>query len=157
MLSRPCIVHPLLISPLFKGEYATYRNMPMPIVYNHKLMEARRRELRGNMTPAEKLFWAVVRREQLLGVKFRRQYSIGAYVVDFYAAIPRLAVEIDGEYHLDQEAQAYDFVRQVEIENCGISFIRFTNQEIFTDIDGVVARLVAVLEERLTQRSHSSP
>lgn len=109
------------------------------------------------MTPAERLFWSVVRREQILGVKFRRQYSVGAYVIDFYAAIPRLAVEIDGEYHLYQAAQAYDFVRQVEIENCGIGFIRFTNQELFTDIDGVVARLTVILQDRLTQRSHSSP
>ena len=129
----------------------------MSVLYNHKMMEARRRELRQNMTEAEERFWSVVRRQQILNTKFRRQFSIHTYVVDFYAAIPRLAVEIDGDYHLEPEAVAYDFIRQVEIENCGITMIRFTNQEVFNDLDRVVLRLTNVLQELLTKRSHSSP
>lgn len=115
-------------------------------------MEARRRQLRGRMTKAEKIFWYGVRAEQILGVKFRRQYSVHAYVVDFYAAIPRLVVEIDGEYHLDPDIQAYDYQRQIDIENCGITFIRFTNAEVFTDPDAVVDRLKEALQRLLTQR-----
>ncbi len=124
----------------------------MTEIYNHKMMEARRRELRGRMTKAEKTFWYAVRDQQILEVKFRRQYSVDAYVVDFYAAIPRLAVEIDGDYHLDPEQQAYDSVRQKSIEDRGITFVRFTNQEVITNLDSVIERLKSFLNRLTTQR-----
>lgn len=121
--------------------------------YNHKMMEARRRQLRGRMTKSEKTFWYAVRDEQVLNVKFRRQYSVEAYIVDFYAAIPRLAVEIDGGYHLDPEQQVDDEIRQREIEKCGITFLRFTNEEVLTDMSFVIGRLKVTLESLLTRRS----
>ncbi len=121
--------------------------------YNHKAMEGRRRQLRGRLTKAEKLFWYAVRDQQILKVKFRRQYSVDAYVVDFYAAIPRLAVEIDGEYHLDEDQKAYDTLRQKNIEARGITFLRFTNQEVTTALDGVIQRLESTLQRLHTQRS----
>ncbi len=116
-------------------------------------MEGRRRQLRGRLTKAEKLFWYAVRDQQILKVKFRRQYSVDAYVVDFYAAIPRLAVEIDGEYHLDEDQKAYDTLRQKNIEARGITFLRFTNQEVTTALDGVIQRLESTLQRLHTQRS----
>ena len=113
----------------------------MGYVYNHSAMLARRRELRGRMTGAEILFWHEVKNRRILGVKFRRQYSVHSYVVDFYAPIPRLVVEIDGEYHLDIEIQQYDRKREEEIEACGIRFLRFTNDEMYNDMTGVLVRL----------------
>ncbi len=126
--------------------------MCMAVIYNHKMMEGRRRQLRGNMTKAERIFWYAVRAEQILGVKFRRQYSVEAYVVDFYAAIPRLVVEIDGAYHLDPEIQAYDITRQTDIENHGLTFMRFTNDDVITNLDEVISRLKITLERLLAQR-----
>lgn len=116
------------------------------------MMEVRRRELRSRMTEAEKRFWSMIRLKQIDGIKFRRQFSVKAYVVDFYAAIPRLAVEIDGGYHLNPEQQAYDAERQAEIEEHGITFLRFTNEQIFTDLDNVLLQLQSILRQLMTQR-----
>ena len=110
----------------------------MTEVFNRVEVKETRRALRSEMPQAEVLVWARLRRKQVLGCRFRRQYSVGAYVLDFYCPAIKLAVEIDGDSHLGEEAQANDRERQTSIEALGIRFLRFTNGEVFNKLDGVI-------------------
>ncbi len=84
--------------------------------------------------------------EQLNGCKFRRQYSIGKFIVDFYCPEAKLAIEIDGDTHFTQELRPYDTARQKYIESKGIHFLRFTNKDITENIDGVLVHIAASLK-----------
>jgi very-short-patch-repair endonuclease len=86
------------------------------------------RRLRNEPTEAEKRLWQFLRAE-LLGVKFRRQAVIGAYIVDFVSLSQKLIVELDGPQHLAAEARAYDVRRTEWLESRGFQVIRFRNQE----------------------------
>lgn len=93
------------------------------------------------MSPAEVRFWLAVKGKQLDGIKFRRQHGIDRYIVDFYAAGPKIAVEIDGDYHLTPKARLYDQERDAFIKSCGIKVIRFTNDEVIFYLPDVLNRL----------------
>ncbi|HEX7599855.1 MAG TPA: endonuclease domain-containing protein, partial [Polyangia bacterium] len=88
---------------------------------------ARRRALRGRATDAERLLWRLLRMRQFLGLKFRRQHPLGRYIVDFYCAERRLAVELDGGQHFTVEGQAYDRRRTAYLAALGIRVVRFTS------------------------------
>ena len=87
----------------------------------------KRRFLRRNMTSAERIIWDELRKYKL-GFKFRRQFSIGNYILDFYCPQKRLAIEIDGEVH--QFQKEYDHVREVFLEEYNINILRFKNSEV---------------------------
>jgi very-short-patch-repair endonuclease len=99
---------------------------------------ARRRALRGSATDAERLLWRLLRARQFLGLKFRRQHSVGPYIVDFYCADRRLAVELDGGQHFTVEGQAYDKRRTEYLAARGVRVLRFANNELFENTDGVL-------------------
>ena len=99
---------------------------------------ARRRELRGCGTEAERLLWRLLRGRQFAGVKFRRQHPIGPYIVDFHCVEGRLAVELDGSQHFTTEGAAYDKRRTAFLAKRGIRVVRFTNLELFEEPDGVL-------------------
>jgi very-short-patch-repair endonuclease len=101
------------------------------IFYNKTSLKEKRIYLRKNQTPAEKLVWGFLRNRQMKGLKFRRQYSVGNYVIDFYCPKLKLAVEIDGNIHDLPEQKGYDIKRQQYIEQFGIKFIRIRNEELF--------------------------
>ena len=86
-----------------------------------------------------------MKKKQLKGYKFRRQYGAGKYVIDFYCPKLKLAIEIDGQTHLDQVARIYDQERQKYIESFGIKFLHFSNYEVYEDLDAVIERIKAVL------------
>ncbi len=94
------------------------------------------------------MLWQKLKGRRLLGVKFRRQYSVDAYVIDFYCPELKLAIEIDGSSHDSAEARQYDKQRQKCIEECGIAFLRFRNDEVKNEIDAVVKRLSTVINEK---------
>ncbi len=96
----------------------------------------RRQTLRNNMTEPEKRLWGILRNHQL-GVKFRRQHGIGHYIVDFYCPELKLIIEVDGESHFSEDAQAYDKIRDKFMLELGLTTIRITNTEIMQNIDGV--------------------
>ena len=102
----------------------------------HKEIIARARELRGNMTIAELKLWAEIKGEQLNGVKFRRQHPIPPYIVDFYAPQLKLVVEVDGDTH--DEQKEYDASRDDLLKNRGYEILRFTNEAIHQDLEGVL-------------------
>jgi very-short-patch-repair endonuclease len=116
------------------------------IIYNRPRQKRIRQHLRNTATDAERLLWSSLKGCQLLGYKFRRQQGIGQYVVDFYCPDKKVAVEIDGVTHWTEQEQKRDRLRQEYIEALGIRVLRFTNDDIFTNKDGVLNMIFAVLE-----------
>ena len=86
-------------------------------------MRDRARELRKTPTEAERLLWKYLRRRQLIGHRFRRQYPIGSYIVDFFCFEERLAIELDGGHHSQQTE--YDTERTAFLESEGVRVLRF--------------------------------
>jgi very-short-patch-repair endonuclease len=99
-----------------------------------------RRVLRREQTEAERRLWLVLR-DRRLGAKFRRQHSVGPYVLDFYCAEHRLAVELDGGQHFHPHEVARDAARTAYLRARGIRVIRFTNAEAFGDIHGMLSAI----------------
>ena len=108
-------------------------------------LRAKRRNLRKNSTPQEIILWSRLRNKHL-GVKFRRQHSFENYIADFYCPEKSLVVEIDGSQHLAQER--YDDERTKFFESLGLRVERFWNNEINTNINGVVERITGMLAEK---------
>lgn len=104
-----------------------------------------RKELRKNATLSEKVLWTYLRKNQL-GHKFRRQVSIGYYVVDFYCIDLSLAIEIDGDVHLKKTVRERDRFRQKIMEMDGVQFLRFSNTEIMKDISTVLHTIKTTCE-----------
>ena len=116
------------------------------IVYNIKRMTRRRQSLRRSAPRAELLLWQRLKGKQLLGYKFRRQYSVGGYVIDFYCPEVKLAIEIDGPSHfVSNRAREYDRLRQQFIGSFGIRFIRVTNADVYKNLRGVIDAIMAGL------------
>ncbi len=105
-------------------------------------MIERARELRKNMTDAERKLWAVLRREHL-GYKFRRQAPIGRYIVDFVCFEKKLVIEVDGGQHLSNPA---DQVRDHWLNTQGFRVIRFWNNDVLTNLTGVVDSIQRALK-----------
>jgi len=115
--------------------------------YNLKKHTKTRKALRNNMPLAEVILWTHLKRKRFRGLKFRRQYGIDRYVVDFYCPKLRLAIEVDGINHLGKKQKLKDQKRQAEIESCGIKVLRFMNTDIYDNIDGVVEDLNCKINE----------
>jgi very-short-patch-repair endonuclease len=107
-------------------------------------IQQRAKELRKQMTPAEIKLWNALRGEQLDGMYFRRQHAIGTYILDFYCAKAKLAVEVDGGSHLKQEVYDTERTEWLETEK-GIRVVRFTNQDILRDLDEVIESIRTTL------------
>ena len=106
---------------------------------------------RSNMTDAESLLWHYLRQEQL-GVRFRRQHVIGDYIVDFICLKQRLIIEIDGGYHNDIVQQQEDRIRQNWLESMDYKVIRFTNEEVFYNIETVISTITGNINLELPFR-----
>ena len=106
--------------------------------FNKSEETEKRRRLRNDMPAAETVVWSRLRRKQVCGCKFRRQYSVGPYVLDFYCPALKLAVEIDGDSHFVADANDYDEQRQAFIESFGVRFLRFANRQVSEDLEGVL-------------------
>ena len=84
----------------------------MKFLYNNQILKDRRKNLRNNQTPAELLLWSKLKRSQLNGSKFIRQYSVGPYILDFYCPKFRLGIELDGNQHKSSDSVIYDTERR---------------------------------------------
>jgi leucyl-tRNA synthetase len=98
---------------------------------------------RQNATEAEDLMWQAVRNNQL-GFKIRRQHAIGIFITDFVCLDKRLVIEVDGEYHLNNKQ--YDEARTEFLKSEGFEVIRFTNDEVKSDLQNVLSKLKGKLE-----------
>ena len=114
------------------------------------LLEAAR-SLRGNMTDAEQALWFCIRRKQLDGFRFRRQHPYERFILDFYCCEARLAVELDGGQHNTPDGIARDKDRYEILQKHGIQVIRFWNNEVFLNLEGVLQR---ILNELTMRRLH---
>jgi very-short-patch-repair endonuclease len=99
------------------------------------------------MSKAEVILWKELSRKQMHGYKFRRQYGVDQYVLDFYCPRLKLAVEVDGDSHFMVGAEEQDKIRQEYIESFGIQFLRFTNENVYKNIDGVCQSVYNKIEE----------
>ncbi|TSC76286.1 MAG: hypothetical protein G01um101431_907 [Parcubacteria group bacterium Gr01-1014_31] len=91
---------------------------------------------------AELLLWYYLRGKHLNGYKFRRQVSIGPFIVDFYCPRTHVAIEIDGDSHVTPSAVTYDVRRQAYLQSLGMTVLRFTNTDIYHNRDAVLDSIV---------------
>ncbi len=110
-------------------------------IFNKKELKPRRKELRNNSTFAEVYLWQQIKGRKLDGRKFRRQTSIGPYIVDFYCPEEKLVIELDGEVHFNEEAIKYDKERTEFIESLGLRVIRFENNEVLKNTEYVLNKI----------------
>ncbi len=110
------------------------------------------RDLRKNQTDVEKILWECLRNRRLHGVKFRRQFPIDRYVVDFYAFEPRLVIEVDGEIHDYQKEQ--DEFRSGIIESYDLVILRFRNERVLADLGGVLEEISQTLADLYANKLH---
>jgi len=103
------------------------------------------RQMRRDPTAAEHALWQRVRRRQICGLKFRRQFAIDRYIVDICCPSRRLVVEIDGPIH--RQTHELDDIRQAVIEGLGFRVLRFTNDIVLGDIERVVASIERAVTE----------
>jgi very-short-patch-repair endonuclease len=102
--------------------------------------------MRHEPTPAEEALWQALRNRKVAGAKFRRQFSIDRFIVDFYCAEAKLVIEVDGEIHRQQEAE--DQARQTFLETQGFHVLRFQNEDVLKRIDTVLTRIGAALQQK---------
>ena len=108
------------------------------------------RNLRSNMTDAERLIWSKIRRKQIGDLQFYRQKNIGHYIVDFYCPKGKLIVEIDGGQHYESDGMKKDRERDRYLQMLGFAVLRFSDIEVLKNIDGVVERIYEHLKSPLT-------
>src|SRR3954469_19902046 len=109
-----------------------------PYSYNSKSLEPTRKEPRNALTPAEAVLWNHLKKRQLSGMKFRRQYGVGPYTLDFFRPEVRLAVELDGEPHFNVIRQELDAKRGRYLLEKGIVVLRFENRDVFENLEFVL-------------------
>ena len=110
-------------------------------MHNRTDLKERRKDLRNNATPAEKELWNLLKGSALEGRKFRRQHSIGNYILDFYCPSERLAIELDGEYYYTEKGKLRDEGRTKFLEENFIRVLRFENGLIFQFPEEVVTTI----------------
>ncbi len=97
-----------------------------------------RKKLRRNSTSAEAGLWELLKGRQLEGRKFRRQYSVGRFILDFYCVSEKLAIELDGDWHGDYVIIQKDEQKEQYLENIGIRIVRFENKKVFQEPEVVL-------------------
>ncbi len=105
--------------------------------YNKNLKQASR-DLRNNMTDAEKLLWPRLRNKQILGLQFYRQKPILNFIVDFYCPAANLVIECDGSQHFTEDGLEVDRIRDEALAELGLKVLRFDNGQVMTRLDDVV-------------------
>ncbi|MBI3956543.1 MAG: endonuclease domain-containing protein [Candidatus Kerfeldbacteria bacterium] len=115
----------------------------MPPLFNLPTSKDCRRALRRHRSRAEIILWRHLRNRLFHGFRFRRQYGIGHFIVDFYCPKLELVIEVDGDFHFGPESEAYDTRRTLWLQSHGIRVIRFTNQDVMDDIEEVLKKIRA--------------
>jgi len=110
------------------------------LFYNKKL-KSYARTPRKNSTDAERLLWSKIRRKQLKGYQFYRQKIIGNYIIDFYCPKRRLIIELDGGQHYGEEGMRKDKKRDAYLKNMGLKILRFSDREVFGNLNGALERI----------------
>jgi len=112
-----------------------------PKIHSLPHLKTFRTTLRKNLTPAEAFLWKQLQQSKFEGQKFRRQHSIGNYIVDFYCPKQQLAIELDGEVHHNEIVQLYDEERDAFLTYFGITVLRFENKQVFDNLETVLSSI----------------
>jgi len=110
-------------------------------MFNNKETIKRCKELRKKSTPQEIIFWSRVRAKRFHNLKFRRQHQIGKYIVDFVCLNKKIIIELDGFQHKEENQERYDKTRTEFLEKENFIIIRFWNNEINDNLDGVFIKI----------------
>ena len=121
---------------------------PPPALW--KRLKPLARQMRREPTIAEQMLWQHLRKRQVQGAKFRRQFAIDRFIVDFCSLETRLIIEVDGPVH--QYTQAHDAIRQQFLEHLGFELLHFENAEVLADL----ATVLEMIEEAVVRRSTPS-
>jgi very-short-patch-repair endonuclease len=124
----------VVIFDAYEGELA--------MIHNRPVLKSRRKELRNNSTPAEKLLWGMLQHSNLGGYKFRRQHSVGSYILDFFCPSENIAVELDGDSHFTDEAIEYDLERTAYLNALNIKVLRFLNTDVYNNRNVVCEKIL---------------
>ncbi|RYF85789.1 MAG: DUF559 domain-containing protein [Chitinophagaceae bacterium] len=114
--------------------------------YN-KSLKAFSRELRNHSTLGEVLLWKQLRAGSMTGYAFNRQKPLGKYIVDFYCKPLRLVIEVNGGYHFEEQQQLKDKERQSILEDLGLYFLRFEDEQVRKDMDVVLRKIETYMHE----------
>jgi cyclase len=112
------------------------------------------RQLRKEMTAAEQLLWQWLKLERK-GLKFRRQHALGVYVADFYCHKAKLVIELDGSIHENTEVAQRDKVREHDLKEWGYNIIRFSNKEVFGNVEAVINAIRKKANEIIESNHHN--
>ena len=129
-----------------------YTTQPRPDTQenNRPAMKDHRRTLRKGSTPAEATLWQMLKKRQVLGVKFRRQFSVGPYILDFYSPEIKLCIELDGAGHYTPDGAEYDEARTKYLTQIhGIRVIRFENKQVFDSANGILHEIEETVREAI--------
>ncbi|OGS20289.1 MAG: hypothetical protein A2252_12075 [Elusimicrobia bacterium RIFOXYA2_FULL_39_19] len=127
--------------PKVEGRYSYRGNLKFSGLINEA------RKLREKQTPAEDIFWELVRNKKFLELKFRRQHQVGEYIVDFYSHEVKLVVEFDGEVHNTFEQQKHDSKRDKYLSSVGCSVLRFKNEELLNQPEMVFEKILSQINQ----------
>ena len=114
------------------------------ISYNPRL-KILARELRMNMTDAERLLWSKIRGKRLKGRQFYRQKPIGNHIVDFYCPSAKLIIELDGGQHFTEEGKQKDRIRDSHLADLGLKIRRYSDIDVLKNVDGVLKDVYELL------------
>jgi len=118
-----------------------------PITQNHA------KDLRKNLTKAEAIIWNYLKGKKIEGVKFRRQFPIGIYIVDFAAVEIKLIIEIDGATHSSDDRVKYDNARTQFLTSQGWKVIRVWNNDIYNNLNGILQSISQIVQELKLSKS----
>jgi very-short-patch-repair endonuclease len=111
-----------------------------PVLSEEQL--ARSRQLRKDSTFPERRLWGCLRGGRLCGLKFRRQFCVGPYVVDFYCHAKRLVIELDGDSHIGRAR--YDLAREAYLQSQGLTVFRVGNDDVLRDLETVLRGILLI-------------
>ena len=111
-------------------------------IFNKKELKHNRKALRKNLTSAEAALWKLLKNKQLEGRKFRRQHSLGNFIVDFYCPAEKLIIELDGDVHGDPQQIQKDSNRDLYLHKLGFNILRFENRWVFQDPDYILKEIL---------------
>ncbi|OGW33407.1 MAG: cytosine methyltransferase [Nitrospirae bacterium GWC2_42_7] len=127
-------------------------------IHNSKNLRDNRKKLRNSLTPAEAKLWTLLKDSKLENRKFRRQHSVGPYVLDFYCPVEKLCIELDGAEHFTDSGYEYDSARTEYLMALNIKVIRFENKNVFENTEGVLEEIRKnILPEQTTPSLRETP
>ena len=109
-----------------------------PYIHNERSQKTLRQTLRNNATSSEAILWRALKGKQVEGLKFRRQFGIGPYVIDFYCPEIKLGIKLDGGVHKTFYTHEYDEMRSRFLAENRITILRFDNEVVYNNMEGII-------------------